>query len=284
MRQKWIVGGLCFLAGCQSLSARKASTAAVPIVPAVPAPKLAAPAETAPTATNVRLIPPPTTKPETEPVKPVPASVPIVPAVPVKRTQLPENGKLDHLMQAAECLENNDTPAALEHLRKHVLQHPDQGMIRAYLAELLFKAGQFEESKFQFERFVADAQRIPGPLNNHLLHCHTRLMEMAEEKDEAYAEHLNRGIGLFLLAQQTAGQTHIADDEMPQKLLLKATTELNLAAKLSPQEARPHWYAYKCWTKLEQPEPSTAALKIAKEKREQPDLTPHEREELKAVP
>ena len=54
----------------------------------------------------------------------------------------------------------------------------------------------------QFERFVADIQDNQDLAGQHLVHCHSRLMEIARAAEDAYSEHLNRGIGLYLVAVQ----------------------------------------------------------------------------------
>src|SRR5262245_52284736 len=74
---------------------------------------------------------------------------------------------LDGLSQAAMCIERGDTLGATEQLRRHLALHPEQIMIRAYLAELLFKLGKWADAQDQFDRFVCDAQLNDGPARQH---------------------------------------------------------------------------------------------------------------------
>ena len=48
----------------------------------------------------------------------------------------------DALTRAAECLDRGDDAGAVPHLRTYVTEHPDAVMVRAHLAELLFRAGK----------------------------------------------------------------------------------------------------------------------------------------------
>ena len=63
----------------------------------------------------------------------------------------------DHLARAAESLQRGDQLAAAGHLAKHVRSFPDQVMVRAHLAELLFREKQYAAATDQYERFIADA-------------------------------------------------------------------------------------------------------------------------------
>ena len=74
-----------------------------------------------------------------------------------------------------------------------------------HYAELLLRLrAAAREARDQFERFVADVQDDAALADEHLVHCHSRLMEIAEGEEDEYAEHLHRGIGLYLLARQRA--------------------------------------------------------------------------------
>ncbi|HUR53673.1 MAG TPA: hypothetical protein VMZ71_06060 [Gemmataceae bacterium] len=115
--------------------------------------------------------------------------------------------------------------------------NPEQLMFRAHLAELLFKIGQPERAKFHFEKFVADAQTATGPANAHLVHCHTRLMELGGRADDRHAEMLHRGIGLLILVRQTEGE-----DEFREEMLCKAIKALLEAAESKPTDARVQLY------------------------------------------
>jgi hypothetical protein len=170
----------------------------------------------------------------------------------------------DSVQQAASCVERGDEAGAVPHMLHHVQAHPDQIMIRAYLAELLLRLKRLPEAQRHFERFIADAQQVTGPANQHLIHCHTRLMEIAQDREDAYSEHLHRGIGLLLLARQKGVLAQADDPALPQKLLCRAAKELNEAQTLQPGEARPCIYLFEVWTALDQPLPASKALRQAR--------------------
>src|SRR5690349_12907755 len=108
----------------------------------------------------------------------------------------------DALTRAADCLDRGDEAGAVPHLRAYVAAHPDALMVRAHLAELLWRQGRADEARGQFERFVEDAQRAAGPARDHLAQGHARLMAIAEAAGDAYREELHRGIGLLLLVEK----------------------------------------------------------------------------------
>jgi hypothetical protein len=171
----------------------------------------------------------------------------------------------DNLILAAGCIEKGDPAGAAEHLKRHVRAHPDQLMIRVYLAELLLKLSRLPDAQFHFEQFLADAQESAGPAREKILHCHTRLMEIAQRRDDAYGEHLHRGIGFVLLARQFDNVP--ADDAQVgfrERLLCKASVELSAARKLRCDEPRPCWYLTEVWNKLHQPRSAEKALRSAK--------------------
>jgi predicted Zn-dependent protease len=177
----------------------------------------------------------PTEEPPSAPLR-VTATPPDV--VPASATQPPTpNPSEDHLALAAACTERGDQPAAASHLEQYVKANPDQLMFRAHLAELLFKIDQPERAKFHFEKFISDAQTATGPVNKHLVHCHTRLMEIGGRADDRHAEMLHRGIGLLILVKQTEGE-----DEFREEMLCKAIKALLEAAEAKPTDARVQLY------------------------------------------
>jgi hypothetical protein len=96
-----------------------------------------------------------------------------------------------------------------------------------------------------------------------LIHCHSRLMEIAELLGDGYAEHLNRGIGLLLLARVSAASPE-AEKELPSEgLYCKAAGEMTLALDERPEEARPSWYLYTVWSRLGQRLPAQRCLREA---------------------
>jgi tetratricopeptide (TPR) repeat protein len=191
----------------------------------------------------------------------------------------------DALGQAAACVERGDAAAATEHLRRHVRQFPDQIMIRAYLAEMLVKMNKLADARDQFERFIADAQSVDGPAREHMLHCHTRLMEIAQSRGDDFEEHLHRGIGMVILARrlEASGDRNGAEWCFRERMLCKAASELTAAKKLRPDESRPHWYLVEVWTKLGQPRAAERSLKQAKAMAALAPLPPAEQSALIAV-
>ena len=191
----------------------------------------------------------------------------------------------DGLGRAAACIEKGDNAGAVEHFRKHLQAHPEQIMIRAYLAEILLKMKKLPDAQHQFECFIADAQESTGPAKKHVLHCHTRLMEIALDRDDAYSEHLHRGIGMVLLARQLEAGMNSADVEpgFRERLLCKSVAELTKAKKLRPDEPRPHYYLVEAFTKLDQPRSADRAFQMAKSLSALLPLPPAEQKTLYAV-
>jgi hypothetical protein len=175
---------------------------------------------------------------------------------------------------AASCIERGQDAAAVTYLGRYVADNPDRVPVRAYFAELLFRRERFAEAKTEFAQFVGDAQQS-GVETNRLVHAHTRLMAIAAHEHDIYAEHLHRGIGLYLLATQQAG-----DEAAAESLFCKAAGELTLARNAKPQAARAHWYLHLVWTNLGQRKPAARTLAAAAERRLFSDLTPAERRDL----
>lgn len=183
------------------------------------------------------------------------------------------------LQLAAQCLDRGDHAGALPHLAKYVEMHPEHVTIRAHYAELLLRQKQLPEARRQFERYVADALDQGETACKHLIHVHTRLVEIAQEENDSYAEHLHRGVGLLLLARQVASRPE-ADGPDPEKMLFKAATELREAAKERPNEAGPYWHAYEAWSQLGQQLPARKNLRAAHDAALVSELAPAERQAL----
>jgi hypothetical protein len=179
------------------------------------------------------------------------------------------------LTLAAACLERGQETAAVAYLSRYVTAHPDQALVRATLAELLWRRDRLAEARTHYEHFLRDAQRLALDAGRQI-HTHTRLMAIAERTGDAYGEHLQRGIGLYLLARQTAGD----DPAGAESLLCKAAGELTLAQRERPEEARPFWYLHLVWTQLAQSQPARRSLERAAALAEFADLTPAERRDL----
>jgi tetratricopeptide (TPR) repeat protein len=183
------------------------------------------------------------------------------------------------LSLAAVHLEIGDDAGACPHLGMYVEARPDQVVVRGHYAELLYRLNREQEARAQFDRFVIDAQEQGGAAARNLLHCHSRLMEIAEKDEDSYAEHLNRGIGLLLLARARAELSDEKDLEQ-EGLLCKAAGELTLARQERPDEARPCWYLYEVWSALAQQQPATRCLHAARAAAPFSYLTPTEQRSL----
>ncbi len=190
---------------------------------------------------------------------------------------------LTEIQLAAQCLEKGDEAGALPHLSAYMEAHPDHAAIRVHLAEVLMKLDRKAEAKKQFEQYVRDAQQQGGEAGKHLIHVHTRLVELARgagDVGEQYGEHLNRGIGLLLLAEQLLGRPATEGDPKPQSLLVNAVAELTQAAELKPDAARPRWYLSETYSQLSQQLPARRNLRRAHDLAELSDLTPGEQQAL----
>jgi tetratricopeptide (TPR) repeat protein len=169
----------------------------------------------------------------------------------------------NHLSLAAAHLQEGNLDQATVHLARYVEAHPEELILRARYAELLLRQHRLPDAREEFERFIADAQDAGGLAARHLIHCHSRLMEIALEREDEYGEHLHRGIGLYLLARERETLPD-PDDELPvEGLLCKAAAELTLARLERTQEARPCWYLYAIWSHLGQSLPADRWLREA---------------------
>jgi tetratricopeptide (TPR) repeat protein len=187
----------------------------------------------------------------------------------------------NHLSLAAALLELGKTEAACIQLGKYVAANAGDIDIRLQYAELLARLHQDREARAQFERCVRDAQEQAGEAAAaHLIHCHSRLMEIAEAAEDSYEEHLNRGIGLYLLARQATGVAEAEGEVSSESLYCKAAGELTLARRERPEEARPLWYLYGVWSRLAQRPPAQSCLNDAKEAAPFSYLTPVEQRGL----
>lgn len=168
----------------------------------------------------------------------------------------------NYLSLAAACMETGDDAAACEYLRHYVQANPDQLGIRLHLADLEMRLKHWPEARREFDRCVASAQAGTGSAEDELLHCHARLMEIGEEVEDFYQEHLHRGIGLCLLARQRSALADPEGELSTESLLCKAAGELTLAQNDRPGLARPHWYLYTVWSMLDQ---KSAALRCLRQ-------------------
>jgi tetratricopeptide (TPR) repeat protein len=213
---------------------------------------------------------------------PMPPKAPDPPPTPAKETVAVEPPTPDDpLALAADCLERGDLPAAARHLEAHVREFPDQVIFRAQLADLLARMERLPDAQAHFEAAAASAQDGPPVLQKERVHYHTRLMEIAQERHDDYAEHLHRGIGLYLVAVRLVGRDGDAGEI--ERLLCKAALALQDAQATRPDDARAAWYLYKVWSQLDQPRPAAKALRQAAAAASFSTLTPVEARELALV-
>src|SRR5262245_38028375 len=185
----------------------------------------------------------------------------------------------DPLSLAADCLARGDETAAAEHLGRHVAKYPDQVLFRIQLADLLLRLDRLPDAQRQFDEAIAKAQDGAAAARKQLIHCHTRLMEIARARADEYAERLHRGIGLYLVGVQLAAD----EPGESERLLCKASGELRGARAKRPDDARAAWYLYRVWVELDQPKPAARALRQATSAAPFSSLTPAEARELAAA-
>jgi tetratricopeptide (TPR) repeat protein len=186
----------------------------------------------------------------------------------------------NHLSLAAACLDKGDDEGAAPHLAQYLAAKPSHFTVRAHYAELLLRLREFRAARLQYERFEADVQEHEDLARQELVHCHSRLMEIAEQEDDDYAAHLHRGIGLYLLASQQDLLPEDEDGMSAEDLLCKAAGELTLARRERPEEARPCWYLFAVWSQLAQRQPAARWLRAAETAAAFSYLTPTERRGL----
>ena len=158
--------------------------------------------------------------------------------------------------------------------------NPEVLLMRCRYADLLLEQKQVKEARQEMELFVRDAQEMGDAALKHLIHTHSRLVEVAQAEADEYAECLHRGIGLCLLARQRAALPEPDGELSCEGLLCKAAGELAVARRLRPAEARPCWYLYLVWSRLAQRHPARRWLNAAREYAPLSFLTPCERRGL----
>lgn len=186
----------------------------------------------------------------------------------------------NYLSLAACYLDKGADQTIASHLKRYLELQPDHHTIRAHYAEVLARLKQYAAAREQLERFVVDIQDEDELAGKHLASSHGKLMQIAREEEDDYAEHLNRGIGLFWLACQTASQPEEEKGQDVESLLCRAAAELSTARLSRPDEARPCWYLYEVWTRLAQSQPAQRSLRAAEAAAPFTYLTPAEQRGL----
>lgn len=176
------------------------------------------------------------------------------------RTAADPPNATDALSIAADCIVRGDDIGAATNLTRHLVSNPEQVVFRGQLADILARLDRLSEAQAQFESAVAYAQDGSKSARERLVHFHTRIMEIARLREDAYTEHLHRGIGLFIVATRLIESGKTDDVE---RILIKSAGALKEAQSKRPDEARPAWYLYQVWTKLDQPRPAEKCLQKA---------------------
>jgi hypothetical protein len=187
----------------------------------------------------------------------------------------------NYVSLAAAWLDRNDEGKACLYLELYVAAHPEHVAIRFQFVELLQRLKRVGDARTELEHFIADMQEQDRPEEEHLIHCHSWLMQIAEKAEDEYEEHLHRGIGLFLLSKQRGSVSDDSDDCSPQSLLCRAAAELTLAARCRPDEARAHYYLHRVWSGLLQSQPARRSLRAADAAAPFSYLTPAEQRQLR---
>jgi tetratricopeptide (TPR) repeat protein len=182
----------------------------------------------------------------------------------------------NHLSLAAAYLAQGREEQAAEQLEQYLKARPDHSVVRGEYAELLLRLDQLDSAREQFERFEADLQDQETENWQHLVRCHTRLMDIAQRIEDDYGMHLHRGIALYWLARQRAELADAGEVLSCEGLLCQSASELVLARRARPDEARPCWYLHEVWTQLAQRQPATRWLRAAEEAAPFSYLTPAE--------
>jgi tetratricopeptide (TPR) repeat protein len=183
------------------------------------------------------------------------------------------------LLKATAALEARNTGAAAAHLRRYVEIYPDAVLIRMQLGELYFEQQRWGEAASEFQLALGEVVE-PGLPIHCRLHAHSRLMELASERNDSYQEELHRGIGLVLLAEHR--QTQKQNDEMVSaaQLFGKARNALVKASEARTQDARPALYLVSVWQGMQQHANALAALEKAQLLSHLTSLSAYERLQL----
>lgn len=186
----------------------------------------------------------------------------------------------NHLSLSAAYLAQGKEERAAEHLKLYLNVRPDHYVVRGEYAELLLRLDRLEDAREQFERFEAEIQDHETLAREHLVRCHSRLLDIATRLEDEYAIHLHRGIALYWLARQRAELKDDGDELSCEGLLCQSASEFVLARRARPDEARPSWYLHEVWSQLAQCQPATRWLRAADEAAPFSYLTPAEQRRL----
>lgn len=174
----------------------------------------------------------------------------------------PQSAQARLSLAAAHLALGQDREAVVQ-MAAYLRAKPDHFLIRMPYAEVLARLERFAEAAAQLECFVEAIQDLPRLADDHLIACHTRIMELSVRQGDEYGERLHRGIGLYLLAVKRTELGGDGSARLAEELLCKAASELTLAQLERPSEARPAWYLHGVWRQLGQRHPADRALRAA---------------------
>jgi tetratricopeptide (TPR) repeat protein len=196
----------------------------------------------------------------------------------------PDSAKT-HLSMAAACLAQGNDSIASIHLKISLELEPSNVIVRQNYADLLLRMNQLEEARDQFNLFIKDTQQFGEQANRHMIHAHSRLMAISEQLGDVYEEHLNRGIGLYLLALEKTkkDQQEVPNDQNLEALLFRAAGELTQARLTRNDQIRPCWYLYLVWNKLACSQPAQRWYRITAQDASLEYLTPKEFQDFHLV-
>ena len=102
-------------------------------------------------------------------------------------------------------------------------------------------------------------------------------MEIAESQADDYAEHLHRGIGMFLLTDAQPDLVERKEAVSTEELLCRSAGELAMAHMSRRDEAQPCWYLHEVWSRLGQRQSALHWLRLAESSAPFSYLTPREK-------
>src|SRR3989442_45943 len=91
-----------------------------------------------------------------------------------------------HLSLASVALADGDDVGTCDHLSQFIAVAPAHRNARLLLAELLFQRGQHAAAREHFEQLIATCQANESAETRQLLHCHSRLLAIAQAEGDDY--------------------------------------------------------------------------------------------------
>lgn len=187
------------------------------------------------------------------------------------------------LERAAAQLAQGQELAAVTLLEEYLNYEPRHLFIRAQVGELLFRQQKWAAARQHFQWCVGLAQEFGHPAYKYLIHAHSRLVDIAEAEENAFAEHLHRGIGLYELACHREKEAEPISPAELTSIFGRSLLSLQDARSADPTAARPHWYLYLVWSRLGQYAAARRSLEEADQRKFFAELTPSERRQMQTA-